>query len=535
MSSHPKRIAVIGAGASGLTGIKCCLDEGLKPVCLEKSDNLGGLWRYSKDVQELGRATVMRSTIINTSKETMAYSDFPPPSHFPIYMHHSYVLKYLQLYGEKFDLLKYIRFSTEVLKIEESDDFESSGQWKVYIKDLTNGQTRVEIFDGILVCNGHHAFPNIPHISGQERFKGQILHSQQYKHSKNYEDKEVVVVGIGNSGVDIAVELSTVSSQVYLSTRRGAWILNRVFDKGFPIDMSLTKRSMKTIQSIIPVSVLKTVSEYQLNKRFDHNLYGLKPDHAFLSQHPTVNDDLPNRIISGRVQIKPDIKELSENGVHFVDGTYKDADVLILATGYQIKFPFIPKSVIDIQNNKVQFFKYMFPPDQKRNTLAIIGLAQPLGAIMPISELQCRIATRVFKGEITLPSTDKMRKEIIKKEEVMTKRYVKSSRHTIQVDFIQFMDELAELCGCKPNLWKMLLVDPFLALFCFFSACTPYQYRLVGPGKWKGAKEALYGQWDRTISGLNAPKTPTPDNATSNFFWVAFVFLVGAFLLKVIF
>lgn len=161
--------------------------------------------------------------------------------------------------------------------------------------------------------------------------------------------------------------------------------------------MSFSKRSLKIFHSLLPLSVSTKVFEHQLNSRFDHNLYGLKPNHSFLSQQPTFSDDLPNRIISGRIQIKPDIKELSENGVHFVDGTYKDADVLILATGYQIKFPFIPKSVIDIRNNKVQLFKYMFPPDQKRNTLAVIGLVQPLGATMPISELQCRIATRVFK------------------------------------------------------------------------------------------------------------------------------------------
>ena len=100
------------------------------------------------------------------------------------------------------------------MKIEESDDFESSGQWRVHIKDLISGQTEVEIFDGVLVCTGHHSFPNIPHIPGQEKFKGKILHSQQYKHSQNYVNSRVVVVGIGNSGGDIAVELGTVSPQV---------------------------------------------------------------------------------------------------------------------------------------------------------------------------------------------------------------------------------------------------------------------------------------------------------------------------------
>lgn len=112
-----KRIAIIGAGASGLTAIKSCLDEGLKPVCFERYDVTGGLWYYNEE-NELGRSTVMKSTVINTSKETMAYSDFPPPPHFPVYMHNAYVLKYLHMYSQKFNLDKYIQFFIEVISFQ---------------------------------------------------------------------------------------------------------------------------------------------------------------------------------------------------------------------------------------------------------------------------------------------------------------------------------------------------------------------------------------------------------------------------------
>ena len=96
MSRDCKRVAIVGAGASGLSAIKCCLDEGLVPVCMERTEDIGGLWNYSQNVRE-GQACVMKSTTINTSKEMMSFSDFPPPQEFPIYMHNTKVLEYFRL------------------------------------------------------------------------------------------------------------------------------------------------------------------------------------------------------------------------------------------------------------------------------------------------------------------------------------------------------------------------------------------------------------------------------------------------------
>ena len=90
MTSQCVRVAIIGAGASGLAAIKCCLDEGLSPVCFERSAHIGGLWQYS-DQPVMGQTSVMKSTVINTSKELLSFSDFPMPAHFPNFMHHSQV------------------------------------------------------------------------------------------------------------------------------------------------------------------------------------------------------------------------------------------------------------------------------------------------------------------------------------------------------------------------------------------------------------------------------------------------------------
>lgn len=116
-----------------------------------------------------------------------------------------------------------------------------------------------------------------------------------------------------------------------------------------------------------------------------------------LDQHPTINDDLPNRIISGRVQVKPNIREFTETSAIFEDGTREDIDAIVFATGYSFSFPFLEG--FKVVENQIPLYKFMFPPDLEKPTLAFIGLIQPLGAIMPISELQCRWATYIFKGK----------------------------------------------------------------------------------------------------------------------------------------
>lgn len=137
-----RRVAIVGGGSSGLTCIKCCLDEGLEPVCFESSDDIGGLWRFKvghtvcrldvifyfifggitviifltswlflQENPEPDRASIYHSVIINTSKEMMCFSDFPIPAHFPNFMHNSLIMDYFRMYADNFQLIKYIRFN----------------------------------------------------------------------------------------------------------------------------------------------------------------------------------------------------------------------------------------------------------------------------------------------------------------------------------------------------------------------------------------------------------------------------------------
>nr|UZZ64699.1 tAncFMO1-3 [synthetic construct] len=494
-----KRVAVIGAGVSGLTSIKCCLDEGLEPTCFERSDDIGGLWRFTENVED-GRASIYKSVITNTSKEMMCYSDFPFPEDFPNYMHNSKFLEYLRMYAKHFDLLKYIQFKTTVCSVKKCPDFSTTGQWDVVTE--TDGKQESAIFDAVMVCTGHHTDPYLPLDSfpGIEKFKGQYFHSREYKNPEGFQGKRVLVIGMGNSGADIAVELSHTAKQVFLSTRRGSWVMSRVSDNGYPWDMVFTTRFQNLLRNVLPSSIVNWMTEKKMNQWFNHENYGLVPQNRTLMKEPVFNDDLPSRIICGTVVVKPNVKEFTETSAIFEDGTVEEnIDVVIFATGYTFSFPFLDESVIKVENNKVSLYKYVFPPHLEKPTLAVIGLIQPLGAIMPTAELQARWATRVFKGLCKLPSANTMMEDIAKKKEKKIKWFGTSQSNTLQTDYIEYMDELASFIGAKPNILSLFLTDPKLALEVFFGPCTPYQYRLTGPGKWDGARNAILTQWDRIL------------------------------------
>lgn len=527
------RVCVVGAGSSGLTCARQMLDYGFDVVLYERSAHIGGLWAYHEDDVD-GLASVMRTTIINTSKEMSAFSDFPPPKDLPNYMHNSKMVSYFRSYADHFGVTPLVRTRHDVVQATPAADYEETGRWEVLVRDLDTNSERREKFDAVAVCVGHHVYPHVPSFKGQEKFRGRIIHTHSLKNADKFRDRRVAVVGIGNSGVDAVVDVSYVGSEVYLSTRRGAWVGKRVGPNGMPIDIFLNTRLKNYMSRIVPRPVTDDYLEGVMNGFFNHETYGLKPKHRFTSQHPTVNDALPNLILSGKVRVKKDIVEFTEDGVLF-DGDDKvtPLDDVILATGYQIKFPFLPKDVVSVVDNHVQLYKYVFPPQLRHPTLAIIGLIQPVGAIFPIAEIQSRWMAELLSKRCSLPSAETMHDSIRRKQEAMRRRYVGSPRHTIQVDFINYMDEVAGQIGARPQMLKYFFTDNEL-FRVLLGPAVPYQYRLEGPHRWPGARQAILDSHYRVLYPLNdrGCSFERKGQAQSTFLYVfTFLFvLVAAYL-----
>ncbi|KAM6219306.1 flavin-containing monooxygenase 1 isoform 1-T1 [Rhynchocyon petersi] len=493
-----KRVAIVGAGVSGLASIKCCLEEGLEPTCFERSDDLGGLWRFTEHVEE-GRASLYKSVVSNSCKEMSCYSDFPFPEDYPNFVPNSLFLEYLKMYAHRFNLVKYIQFKTKVCSITKRPDFTISGQWDVVT--LCEGKQESAIFDAIMVCTGFLTNPNLPLDSfpGINTFKGQYFHSREYKHPDIFKDKRVLVVGMGNSGTDIAVEASHLAKKVFLSTTGGAWVISRVYDSGYPWDMVFMTRFQNMFRNALPTPIVSWLLERKMNSWFNHENYGLIPEDKVQLREPVLNDELPGRIITGKVLIKPNVKKVKENSVIFNNTTEEPIDIIVFATGYTFAFPFLDESTVKVEDGQASLYKYIFPSHLQKSTLAFIGLIKPLGSMIPTGETQARWAVRVFKGVNTLPPPSVMIKEVNARKQNKPTGFGLCYCKALQSDYIPYIDELLANIDAKPNLLSMLLTDPRLALTIFFGPCSPYQFRLTGPGKWEGARNAILTQWDRTF------------------------------------
>jgi thioredoxin reductase len=427
------RACIIGAGSSGIAAVKALLDRGIPFDCFECSDQVGGNWVFGN---RNGMSAAYRDLFINVSRERMAYADYPMPSSYPDFPHHTHIKEYFNNYVDHFGLREHITFGAEVKHVRRTDD----GQWETDVElTLDSGETRRESrrYDALLVANGHHWDPRWPEpaFPGADTFAGEQLHAHSYVENSIFAGKDVVIVGMGNSAMDIAVEASYVAANTYLSARKGAWIIPKyVFGK--PVDqLPNNPRVPFAIRQRMIHQTIKTITG-------PPERYGLpKPDHKFGESHPTVSGRILDRIAHGTIAPKPNIASLDGDRVRFVDDSEVHADVVVYCTGYKISFPFFDDDFLAAPDNHIELFRRVFHPEIPG--LYFIGLLQPLGAIMPLAEAQSAWVGDHLRGEYALPSPAEVRADVARDQQAMRKRYVASKRHTIQVDFDDYLYALA--------------------------------------------------------------------------------------------
>ena len=424
-----RKACIIGAGSSGIAACKTLHERGIPYDCFELGSGIGGMWRYQNDN---GLSSAYRSLHINTSRDTMAYSDFPLPRDWPPFPDHGKVLQYFESYVDHFGIRETITFRTKVEQVTAA----GNGDWDVTVVGA-DGVRRTNRYGAVLVANGHHWNPRLPSFPGE--FHGQQLHSHDYREPSRFVGKRVLVVGFGNSSCDIACEASRVAEAAFMSVRRGAHVIPK-YMFGWPMD------------TILPPFIWKWLPWWAIRPIFGAGLgmargkmswYGIpEPEHRILQEHPTISADIFNVIGHGYLQVKPNLQELCGDSVRFVDGSVEKVDVIVWCTGYNITFPFLDASVLDPMNNEVSLYQQVVHPDQPR--LYFIGLVQPWGAIMPLAEAQAIWVADVLRGTSGLPDRETMVAEIKRHRANLEKRYTKSTRHTIQVDFYPDRNLLAK-------------------------------------------------------------------------------------------
>ncbi len=427
------RVAVIGAGCSGITAVKNLIQAGIQEVvCYEQNDQVGGNWIFSASESH---SSVCETTHIISSKKMSAYMDFPMPDHYPDYPSHQQVLAYFQSYAEHFGLYPFIRFQTKVMRATKTE----TEQWRL---ELSDGST--EVFDFLFVSNGHHSVPRYPDLPG--RFEGKYLHSHQFKNNLPFQQERVLVIGAGNSGCDCAVEISRVARFTAISVRSPQYIVPKFF-LGQPTDTF--NAGMTWLPEFLAEPLRQLSLRIQIGKYQD---YGLpQPSFPVVQAHPTMNSELLYKIRHGKVLPRKGIQAIEGKTVTFSDGLQEEYDTIIAATGYKIALPFFDKDFICYEDaDRIPLFLRMFHPQHP--SLVFIGLVQPQGAVWPLSDYQAKLAANYVAGRWKLP---KNIAELAEREaSSIEKAFLKGKRHSVEVHYHPFLLQLQrEIPRNAPN-WR---------------------------------------------------------------------------------
>lgn len=441
------RVCVIGAGSSGIAAAKVLHERGIDFDCFELSDRVGGNWVWGNSN---GVSSSYKSLHINTSRGRMEFSDFPMPDHLPNFARHDQIAAYFDAYVDHFGFRDRIVFNTGVEHVLPLPD----GGFAV---KLSNGV--VQPYASVVVANGHHWDPRMPEpaFPGAESFTGEQIHSHHYEDEQQLVGKKVVVLGMGNSAMDIAVDASYHGDETYLAHRRGVHVVPKHI-LGRPYDAIAGHEWLPSwVRWPIARVVMRTVTGPMTR-------YGLQePDHKVAQAHPSVSNRLLDRLAHGAVVPRPNIERFEGPDVVFTDGSRVAADLVVYCTGYRITFPFFDNNFLDPgDDNEIRLYKRMFHPTVPG--LYFIGLVQPLGAIMPIAERQSELVADHIQGQYALPAAAAMEAEMTRYRKATAKRYVASKRHTIQVDFDDYMRELrveravgARRAGRTPTLTESVV------------------------------------------------------------------------------
>lgn len=367
------RCCVIGAGAAGLAALATLSEAGFEVDCFERNATVGGHWQ-----------TDYESLHLITSRDVTGFVGFPMPKDFPVYPSRDQMRTDLEAFAEAKGLLEVIHFGIAVDSVTATGRDGLDG-WDVRTSD---GVTRH--YDAVIVANGHLWDPNLPEFPGE--FTGASMHSSQYHSADDIEGRRVLVIGAGNSGCDLAVDVANARLDSFIAVRRG-----QTFQ---PKAMFGRPRAELKWLAKLPLAVNERISRLLVDVVVGKpSAYAGLPEPTTRNlnkQPPVVNNLLLYWIHHGRITVVPGVQRFDGRTVHFVDGTSHEFDTVLYATGFNVTFPFLDHKLFTWRDGAPLRTAGMILPVGIEN-LYFVGLAAPRGPQPPAYSLQSQLLVRMLR------------------------------------------------------------------------------------------------------------------------------------------
>jgi len=320
-----------------------------------------------------------------TSRDMTSFEDFPMPEHYPHFPRRDQVRDYIEAYADARGLRPFIRFGTAVTSVSPvpTDGLPGTAGWRV---QTSAGDD--ELFDGVLVANGHLWDPKVPQVPGH--FDGVQLHSSEYQNVGDLGGPRVLVVGAGNSGCDIAVDVAQPRLEADVVVISGLHFQPKSY-------LGVPRQQVDFLREFSPEEqdfLNRMLSKVVLG---DPTAYGLPaPESPTLAGGATtVNSLLMYWIHHGRVGVRPGIERFDGRTVHFTDGSSAEYDNVLWATGFNVRLPFLADDVVAWESGvPVRHGGGILPEGVEQ--LYFIGLIAPRGPQIPIYGMQAKLVARMI-------------------------------------------------------------------------------------------------------------------------------------------
>ena len=575
-----KTVCVIGAGASGLTVLKEHLSMGNAVKCFDDNVRIGGVYTKSYDQTKLTTSSVLtafsdfstgledkpefysdeayldyldgfahkfglyeninfRSKVLKVTRclvskkwlvtvKTNAYI-WPHRSTFRLGLKHSDRLREQTASKLGEDVLKdfYDKAAKTSFKemkekfIYKYVDHVTGEHRQMAPADWNKGDTTTYAYDCLCVCTGTNTWASLPKFPGQEKFKGTLVHSEDYKKPDIFKGKQVLIIGAGESGSDICNEISYHAKKVAIVVRKKhGHLIPRKQSDGRVTDLN-TNRCRYSNPYILGDWVgwanqhaKKFVAKYggkgnDVEERQVLQKIGelnLEQQTSAFSKFGCKNEGFVEAMVVRGTELHRDGFRLEENKAVFDNGEEFKVDAIVACTGYRNSFPFFDhdelatdcgvkmKDLAEECRNPRKLYKQCIHPLFPKGELAFMGFARPaFGSIPPCSEMQSRLHAMTLSGHLQLGSVKSLRAQAKKDQVNYEWRFgYDAARVKGLVDFQLYTDDIAEVIGALPPLMYLFFFKPLIWWKIMFSSFTMHQYRFQGPFANPAVAEPVY-------------------------------------------